>query len=96
MARLEVKIKANNEKYETLRGTPLSQMDAHHAKTEANHELMATMRASHERINTLMDVSLQTTEVSLEKTEVNREKVETKMEACLEEEEVQTIRAPKD
>lgn len=46
-------------------------MDAHHAKTEGNHDMMATMKASQEGINALMDVSLQTMEACLEKTEVN-------------------------
>jgi hypothetical protein len=54
---------------------------------------MATMKASHERIDAMRDVSLEMTEACLEKTEVNQEKVETKMEACLEEEEVETIGA---
>jgi hypothetical protein len=67
MARLEAKIEANNEKSETLQGTPVSQTDAHHAKTEANHELMATMKVSHERINALTNVNLEKMEVCIEK-----------------------------
>jgi hypothetical protein len=48
----------------------------HHKRLDLiNHELMATVKASHERINTLMDVSLQTTEACLEKIEVNWEKI---------------------
>jgi hypothetical protein len=38
-------------------------MDAHHVKTEvSNEELMSAMKASHERIEALMDVSLKKTE----------------------------------
>jgi hypothetical protein len=47
---------------------------------EATHEeLMAAMKASQERMEILMDFSLETTEFCLEKTEVNQEKVEIKM-----------------
>jgi hypothetical protein len=43
-------------------------MDGHCAKTQANHEeLMAAMKASHERIEGPMDVSLVATEACLEK-----------------------------
>jgi hypothetical protein len=50
-----------------------------------SEELMATIKASQERMEALMDVSLETTEACLEQTEANQGKVEIKMEACLEE-----------
>lgn len=43
-----------------------------------------------------MNVSLETTKARLEKTRVNKGKVENKMEVCLEEMKVETIRAPED
>jgi hypothetical protein len=57
---------------------------------------MAAMKASQERLESLMNVSLETTEDCLEKTVANQEKVETKMEACVEEMEVETIETPED
>jgi hypothetical protein len=39
------------------------------------------MKANQERMEALMDVSLETTKVCLEKTEVNQGKAETKMES---------------
>jgi hypothetical protein len=72
-------------------------MHARQAKTEANHEeSMAAMKAGQERMGSLMDVSLETTEACLEKIGANQEKVETKMEVCVEEMEVETIGAPGD
>jgi hypothetical protein len=45
-------------------------MDAHHAKTDVdNEELMSAMKASQERIETLMDVSLKKMEPCVEKFE---------------------------
>jgi hypothetical protein len=94
---MKAEIRANNEKFEALRGTLVSRMDAHHAETDANHEeLMATMKASHERNKALMDVSLETTEACLKKTEVNQGKVELKTEVPNEETAVEMIRALKD
>jgi hypothetical protein len=49
LAKMEAKIKVNNEKSEVLRGTLISQMDAHQAKIEDNHkELITTIKASQE------------------------------------------------
>jgi hypothetical protein len=53
-------------------------MDAHQAKTEANHDWMDTMKA-------LMDVSLEMTGTCLEKIEANQGTVESRIEVCLEE-----------
>jgi hypothetical protein len=53
-------IRANNRKFEVLQGTLVSRMDAHHAKTEGNHEeLKGAMKASHERVEARMHVSLE-------------------------------------
>jgi hypothetical protein len=53
----------------------VSRMDAHQAKTEANHEeLMAIMKASGKRVEALIDVSLEGGRACQEATE-----------ACLEE-----------
>jgi hypothetical protein len=53
-----------------IQGTLISWMDAHHTKTEANHEeLMAAMKASHVRIKDPTDVSLEKTEAKPEETE---------------------------
>jgi hypothetical protein len=42
----------------SFQDTHVSWINAHHTKTEANHEeLMATMNTNHERIEALMDVS---------------------------------------
>jgi hypothetical protein len=71
-------------------------MGAHQAKTEDNHQLMAAMKVSQERMEALVDVSLETTEACLEKIEVYQENVETKLEECLEEMEVETLGAPED
>jgi hypothetical protein len=50
LERLLAKIRANNEKVEILRGAFISQMGAHHAKIEANHEeWMVAMKTSQER-----------------------------------------------
>jgi hypothetical protein len=57
LAKMETRTKANNKKFQV----------SHHAKTEVNHELMATMKASHERIEALIDVSLDVMEAHLEK-----------------------------
>jgi hypothetical protein len=66
-------------------------MHARQAKTEANHaETMAAVKASQERMKSLMDVSLEMMEACLEKTEANQEKVETKMKACVEQEHKRT------
>jgi hypothetical protein len=93
-ARLEAKIEANNEKVEVPRGTLISQMDTHQAKIEARHEeWMAAVKDSQERMEALLDVSLEMTEVFLEKIEANQGKVEIKMEASLEKAMVETIRA---
>jgi hypothetical protein len=71
----------------------VSRMDAHQAKIKANHEeLMAAMKAC-QRIESPMDVSLETTKACLEQIEANQGKVELKMEGCLEEMEVVTIGA---
>jgi hypothetical protein len=80
-----VKIEANNKKPGVLRGTLVSRMDDHQAETEANHEEWITaIKASQERMEALMDVSLEITESCLEKIEADQGKVEIKMEACLE------------
>jgi hypothetical protein len=56
-------------------------MDAHQAKTEANHEdWMAVMKASRERMDALIDISLDMMEACLEKIEVNQGKIELKMD----------------
>jgi hypothetical protein len=66
--RMDARIEAKNEKFEVLQGTLVSRTGAHHAKTQANHEeLMAAMKASHERIEAPMDVSLAVTEACLVK-----------------------------
>jgi hypothetical protein len=39
-----------NRKFEVLQGILASRMDAYHPKKEANHEMMASMEASHERM----------------------------------------------
>jgi hypothetical protein len=52
--------------------------------------------AHHERMEALMDVSLESMQACLEKTEANHGKVKIKMEACLEETAVETIGAPKE
>jgi hypothetical protein len=58
LAKMEVRIEANNKKFEVLQGTLISWLDAHHAKTEANHEeLMAAMKASHERMIAKMEAN---------------------------------------
>jgi hypothetical protein len=49
-AKLEAKMDANNEKFEVLKGTLVSQMDAHQARTEAHHKMMAMLDAHHERV----------------------------------------------
>jgi hypothetical protein len=55
--KMKAEIRPNN-KFEVLQSTLVSQMDAHHIKTEATHkDLTAAMEASHERFNPLMDVS---------------------------------------
>jgi hypothetical protein len=60
---MKAEIRANNENVEVLRGTIVSLMDLHYAKTEANHEeLMAVMKDSHKRIEAPMDVSQEETE----------------------------------
>jgi alpha-galactosidase/6-phospho-beta-glucosidase family protein len=52
----KAKIRANN-KFEVFQRTLISHMDAHHTKTEANHEKLKPAReASHEMIEALMDV----------------------------------------
>jgi predicted amidohydrolase len=57
----------------------VSWMDAHQAKTEANREdWMATMKASQERMEALMDISLKTTEACVENIEANQGKIETR------------------
>jgi multidrug resistance efflux pump len=103
--RLEAKIETISEKLEVLRekwarqkeikpeiGAPVSRIVIHQAKTDANNEeSMVAMKASHERIEAMMDVSLGKTEPCVEKFEANQEKVETKMEACLEEVQVEVV-----
>jgi hypothetical protein len=54
------------------------------------------MKASRERMEALMCVSLQTMEACREKIKVNQGKVETKMEACLKWMKVVTIGALED
>jgi hypothetical protein len=54
------------------------------------------MKASQERMDALMDVSLETMEVCLEKIEASEGKVEIKMEVCVEEMKVETIGALED
>jgi hypothetical protein len=77
--RLEAKIEGNKQKFEVLRGTLVSRMDAHQSKTEANHEeSMAAMKASQERMDALMDDSLKMTKACVEKIEVNQGKVESR------------------
>jgi ribosomal protein L25 (general stress protein Ctc) len=96
-AKTDADLKEMKEEMKSQIGVLVSQMDAHQAKMEVNHEeWMAAMKASQERMEALMDISLETTEVCLEMTEVNRGKVETKMEVGLEEGAVETIRALKD
>lgn len=46
---------------------------------------MWAMKASHERMKTLKNVSVEMTETCLEETEKNQGELEIKMEACLEE-----------
>jgi hypothetical protein len=51
MERMDVRIKANNEKSEVIQHTFVSQMDAHQSEIEAYHEeLMVAIKASNERI----------------------------------------------
>jgi hypothetical protein len=62
------------------------------AMIQANHEkVMVKLDAYHERMEALLDVSLESTEAYLEKIEVNQGKVEIKMEVCLEEMQGETI-----
>jgi DNA integrity scanning protein DisA with diadenylate cyclase activity len=97
IARLEVKIGANNEKFEVLQGALISWLDAHQAKIKANHEeWMVAMKASQERTEAPIDVSLEAMKACLEKIEANQEKVEINMEACLEEMKVDTVGALED
>jgi hypothetical protein len=50
---------ANQEELKTRTDALVSRMDAHQAKIEADHEkLMAAMKASQERMEALMAVSL--------------------------------------
>jgi hypothetical protein len=51
------------------------------------------MDAHQERMEALLDISLETMEACLENTEVDRGKVGTKMEACLEDAAVKTLGA---
>lgn len=60
-------------------GDLVSWMDAQQAKTEANHEDWM------DAVETLMNVSLETTGTCLEKIEAIQGAVETRLEACLEE-----------
>lgn len=97
MERMLGKMKASHEemmvKMKVQIRALVSQMDDHHAETEANHEKwMAAMKASQERMEALMDVSLRD-DGDLPRKYRQIGKVETKMEACLEEMKVQTIRA---
>jgi hypothetical protein len=47
----------NNKKFEVLRGNLVSRMNAHHAKTKADHkEMMAKLAAHHERMRTSVNV----------------------------------------
>jgi hypothetical protein len=95
LAKMEARIEPNSKKYEILRDTLISWMDAHHARTEANQEeLRATVEASHERIEALRDVSQEIMELYAEIMEVNPEEMKSwqeetmtcqeVMEACLE------------
>jgi hypothetical protein len=53
----------------------ISQMDDHQAKTETNHEeWKVAMIAGQERMEAMMDVSLEMVEACLERIEVNQEK----------------------
>jgi hypothetical protein len=54
-------------------------MDAHCAKTEANHEeLIDTVKASHERIEALIDVSQEAMEAYPEIIDVNPAEMKSK------------------
>jgi endo-alpha-1,4-polygalactosaminidase (GH114 family) len=50
LAKMEARIKANNEKFEVLPDTLISLMDAHYARTEANQEMIAKLDTHHERM----------------------------------------------
>jgi uncharacterized protein YPO0396 len=51
LAKMEARIKANNEKFKILRDTLVSQMVSHHARTEANQEeMIAKLDTYHERM----------------------------------------------
>jgi hypothetical protein len=89
------KTEVNNEKFEALRCTLVSRMDAHQGKIEVNNEeWMAAIKASRERMEALMDVSLE--DASLEKIEANRKNVGIRMEIGLEEIKLETIGALKE
>jgi hypothetical protein len=47
-------------------GALVSQMGAHQAKTETNHELTAATKASQESVEALMDASLEVMEACLD------------------------------
>jgi hypothetical protein len=52
----EARINANNEKFEVLRGTLVSRMDTHQARTKAiQEEIMSKMDAHQERMETSMN-----------------------------------------
>jgi galactokinase len=76
MKQMMAEIRTNREETKTKQEI-LAKMED---KADANlREIMAAMKASQERMEALMDVSLQTTEDCLEKSEVNQGKVEIKM-----------------
>jgi hypothetical protein len=76
-AKIEARIEASNEKFEFLQGTLLSWMDAHHAKTEANHEEMMTkLDAHHERMTASVNTRWKETTACQEAVEAYPEKIE--------------------
>jgi hypothetical protein len=69
---MKAEIIANNEKFAVIQSTLISPMDAHDAKTEANHEeLMAEMKVSRKRIEALTEVSQEATEIYPENMKAN-------------------------
>jgi hypothetical protein len=72
-------------------GVLISQMDIHRVKTEGNNEeLRATMKASQESTEALINVHLEMTEPCLETIVVDHGKVRSKIETRVEEIAVET------
>jgi hypothetical protein len=79
MKAAQERMEASNKKFEILKGTLVSQMDIHKAKTEAMQEKMDTnlkeMIASHKEMMAEMKACLQKLEACLESKELAPEEV---------------------